>query len=855
MPGSRRVVIGPGEEARVTPEGPTAAVIESRGELPLRVRSSVGSAGRLHAGSAVGLGGRLFEVVALDRRGGRCLYRLQPWPADQVARDHFSYAAASVEAALAARETEQRLRMLRPVAPLLEVLAALLPDPWRTSVAQGLALDATRGAVTGALACLLGGGVALLVGFIAASRARLDAVAGELSRTSSGAGALTMLDSFTAGGPWAYFLRPSSLLLAYLAVTGFVRFLHAWTTRQPAPDPALALLIGGTRALMGRHGNRAALARLGPDRPDRLLEQGRELLVLSSREKPEWNERSTIQVGDGFYRLGSRDERELEGARWIAYRLVPLEAGIVFRGLVRYEPPAAARRPRQVGSLETGAGASRQRSGEATATSAGPGPGAASEPATEPDAATDETPVAAGAALPAARPSVSRERTRWRLADGEEARLTPEGPHAARIESLGGLPLRPRSEAGGVHHRPEFPGTCVVLGGRRYEVVAEEARELGAAYGLAPWGLRHVLRDVVEYGPRLVRAAQRARRLAEERERGARRATWLQPLIGLLPETEQRVRCDRLGLDPVTATVGGAALEIVVALALLLTVPALGLPALLVFLSAIPRAVGALALGEIAGGVLGGVYTALRGLSAASAERADPSVLPLTREAFWQRLEAPDRRRPQPDGTLVIESLLPHLGWGATAAAGAPPCVRSGNDYWRVQALDPRVERGRLVHTYALWPLEQELAEGYAPAPPDPHHYRDEVLAEVESEWGDIFGVAPFLPGMLPRAAQERAYRRRGGPAAARGWSLSTALATGGLAAWFATGSGVFNLATAAVLLVDAGQRTVRAAAGDFAPSLFGGLVSDYLRPEREAYLAHLAAERDALARLRRAGA
>jgi len=851
MPGSARIVVGPGEEARLTPEGPTAAVIESRGELPLRIRSSVGPGARPHAGSAVGLGGRLFEVVALDRRGGRCHYRLQPWPSDQVARDHFTYGAASVEAALAARERERRLRRLRPLAPLLGVVVALLPDPWRTAVAQNLALDATRGAVAGALACLVGGGVTLLVGFIGASRARLDSVAGELNRTASGAGVETMLDSFTAGGPFAYFLRPSSLLLVYLTATGFVRFLHSWTTREPAPDPLLALLIGGARALGGRAEQRAALARLGGERPDRVLLEGRELVVLSAREKAEWNERSTIQVGEAFYRIGSREERELGGARWIGYRLVPLEAGIVFRGLVRYEPPAAARRPREVGSAAAVGAAPSQRAAEAAATSAGPPPGAA----TEPDAVADGTPAAADAALPTPRPAVSRERTRWRIDHGEEARLTPEGPYAARIESLGGLPLRPRSEAGGVHHRPEFPGTCVVLGGRRYEVVAEEALEIGAAYGLAPWRPQHVLRDVVEYGPRLVRAAQRARQLAEERERAARRASWLQPLIGLLPETEQRVRCDRLGLDPVTATVGGAALEIVVALALLLTFPALGMPALLVFLSAIPRAIGALALGEIAGGVLGGAYTALRGLSAASAERADPNVLPLTREAFWQRIEAPDRQRRQPDATLLVESLLPHLSWGAAAGTGAPPSVRAGGDYWRVQALDPRVERGRLVHAYALWPLEQQVVEGYMPTPPEPHHYRDEVLAEVEREWGDIFGVAPFLPCLLPRAAQERAYRRRGGPAAARAWSLWTALATGGLAVWFATGSGIFNLATAAILLLDAGQRALRAAAGDFAPSLFGGLVSDYLRPEREAYLAHLGAERDALARLRLTGA
>jgi hypothetical protein len=39
-------------------------------------------------------------------------------------------------------------------------------------------------------------------------------------------------------------------------------------------------------------------------------------------------------------------------------------------------------------------------------------------------------------------------------------------------------------------------------------------------------------------------------------------------------------------------------------------------------------------------------------------------------------------------------------------------------------------------------------------------------------------------------------------------------------------------------------------AQGRYAPSLFGGLLSDYLRPERLAYRAHRDAEREALATL-----
>lgn len=847
-----RQSVAAGEEARLTPEGPTAAVVVSRGRLPLRARARIGSGplARTHPGTAVGLGTRLFEVVGEDRSGGSFLYRLQPWPPDEAVRDRVSYGPAFVREAQAARRRAAAARATGPFLPVIEMLAALLPRPERQPLVDRLDLDVVRGAVTGALLSLVGGGVWLLFGFISVSRQRLDSVAGQLSGGARGPAAGDVLDSFQGAGPWVYFLRPLSLLLAYLAVTGFVRFLHSWSTREAMPDPLLALTLGAVRALRGQGGAALARARLGPERPDRVVEEGREIVVITAREKPDWTERATIQVGEVFYKLRGSEERADGRHTAIAYRLAPAEASAVIRTLVRYEPPVAAplRPPRSVPAL-------------APMPAADAGPEPTPEPRAEPEPEEPEpSPPQDGdsegadeaeAAGPRSRAGTApARRTRWSIEAGEQARLTPEGPAAAVIESLGALPLRARVEAGGVHHRPAFPGTCVVLDGRRYEVVAEEPRDLGMSYRLQPWRRENVLRDVVEYGPRLVRAAQRERERAEERARAARHATWLLPVLGLLPETEQRVRCDRLGLDPVMATLGGALLEVALAALGLSLVPGVGAVFLLVFLAAIPRAVGALALGEVAGGALSGLYSAFRGLSAASAERADPQVLPLTREAFWQRLEQPDRQRPQPDGSLLVEGVLPHLGWGA-GVAGTPPAIRADGDYWRVFPLEPRVERGRLTHAWSLRPMDEGLQAGYAPRAPGPRHYQDEVLEGIEREWSDLFSVAPFLPGLLPRAAQERAYRRRGGPAGARRFSAATAVATAGLGVWFVTGAGAFNLASGLVLFLDAAQRLLRVAAGDYAPSLFGGLVSDYLRPEREAYQAHLAAERAALQRLR----
>ena len=63
--------------------------------------------------------------------------------------------------------------------------------------------------------------------------------------------------------------------------------------------------------------------------------------------------------------------------------------------------------------------------------------------------------------------------TRWRIDDGEEARLTPEGPTAASIASRGPLALLRVRVPGHPPLRPEFPATCVTLGERHFEVVAE----------------------------------------------------------------------------------------------------------------------------------------------------------------------------------------------------------------------------------------------------------------------------------------------------------------------------------------------------------------------------------------------
>lgn len=867
-----------GEEARLTPAGPHAARIESRGSLPLRVRSTLGLAagGRAHPGTAVVLGDRTFEVVGEEAPSpGSVVYLLDPWPRDQTIRDRVSYGARIVRTA----QQERKRRRREPVAAALRLplalLAALLPEPERAALAARWALNVLRGSLLLAALQVLGAGIAWPVGLIQFFRDREAQVAGQIRREEREITQRDIAEAqlYSRMGVLLYLLSPGSLALLYVGATGFARWLNLRLNGQPLGDPMLSALLGLWRVARRRGARAARLEALGPERPDRVIAEGADLVVLSAREKPLWNQRATIQVGDVFYRLRDVGERQDGRFRALAYRLSPVEPGTVFRSLVRYDLMAAQRDEARVGDEGTT-----------------PHPRTTAEMAPSPPAAADRAPAlaisvpppaareargeshamagAAHAAGPSAdafdRPDDARPRADdaaqlLRVDQGEEARLTPDGPYAAVLESLGALPLRPRSSALGVHHRPEFPGTCVRIGSRRFEVVEEQALELGFRYCLDPWPPEHVPRGIVEYGPALVAAAQRERESAVTRERAAWYAPALAPLLGLLPEPRQAMACERYGLDASDATLAGAALEVVLAsvligafspLSLVLAVP-LGFG---VILPALLRGLGALAWGEVSGSALLGLVENLRSPAAGAPRRFDPTVLPITRDAFWARLALADRHERLPDGGLLVRSLLPHLTWAEPGAGErGQRALRLGGEHWQAAALPPVVERGRLTYAYRLDALRAPGTLAEPSTPPDPRHYQDEVLEGVAREWDDLFRSAPWLPCLLSAAVQERAHRQRGGVAAARRFTLITAAAEALLGVWFLAGRGPANAATGIFFAVEAGVRAWLCLHERFAPSVLGWPFGDILRPERVAYHAHRDAEREARSALRRA--
>ncbi|HSD27191.1 MAG TPA: hypothetical protein VLL75_07800 [Vicinamibacteria bacterium] len=425
------------------------------------------------------------------------------------------------------------------------------------------------------------------------------------------------------------------------------------------------------------------------------------------------------------------------------------------------------------------------------------------------------------------------------------------------------MPLRVRTE-GVPRLRPAFPGTALVLGERIYEVVSEDETARGVVYGLRPWPEGEVVRDRVLYGPRLVHAAKADRARAATRERVRPWRVVLHPLVGLLPEEHQERWADRLGLYAVTATLTSGLSELVVFLLAigliarsadegLRVVLALAAPVLAVLaLSGLGRAFAAAAFRQTRGQCLVELaFAATKTVRHAGAPR-DPTLVPLTREAFWTRLETPDRVTREKDGSLVFRGLLPHLSWRTGHH------VRGGQDHWLVEALPTALERGRLVFSYRLTAPPGRDPAAPPPEPPPADAYASEVKASIRREWDDLLGGFSWLASLLSTAVQERAFAPRGGPAAARRAVWTTALAELVFAAYVLVQPvqpsdpvGPWLRLLGAALVIDAALRAARTRQGAYAPSILRAVLpSRSLRPERIAYQEHRDAERQARLRL-----
>jgi hypothetical protein len=232
--------------------------------------------------------------------------------------------------------------------PFLDILAALVPAAEREELVRRYGAEpAVWSAVLGLIELYLGGRL-LLTNALTYFQTTTDAMATYVMEQVDPR-ALNSFENRLAifsGGPvvwlgWA--LKPMTWLLFSIPLIGIVRLVAFGISREAVGEPSVWLVVRcgqGLRRLIGRLQRRH---RFGPLRPDRVLRgRGTGLVVLSCRPKPDWNERITIAIGERFYRLQRIEERQSGG--WWAHAHVLQEAhpNEIFRGLIRYEPPAGS---------------------------------------------------------------------------------------------------------------------------------------------------------------------------------------------------------------------------------------------------------------------------------------------------------------------------------------------------------------------------------------------------------------------------------------------------------------------------------------------------------------------------------
>ena len=214
----------------------------------------------------------------------------------------------------------------------------MLPSPERDRIAAAYQISPPRWS----LALGLIGGTAGLLLYIDGALAFIVPLSGDQARLLLDT-EMPGLNRLAGSIAWlAWHLRPEAWLYLYLTLTGLLRVVVFAATRQAVAEPVILAPLRTLQWLGGRGARQRRLAQLGPPRPDRVLEGGGgDLVVLSCREKEDWDELATIKIAGRFYRLIEVADRDDERWTAIAYRLREIEATDVIRKLVKTDlrPP------------------------------------------------------------------------------------------------------------------------------------------------------------------------------------------------------------------------------------------------------------------------------------------------------------------------------------------------------------------------------------------------------------------------------------------------------------------------------------------------------------------------------------
>ena len=147
-------------------------------------------------------------------------------------------------------------------------------------------------------------------------------------------------------------LTPKGWLTLYLTGTGLLRMSAAWfddAMGEPVLTLVDAALFRQRNVRRVRHARAAREALEGPEIPDRVVTPasagltGCDLVIVSSRRKPDWERGLAVFTEDGCYRLGDPVEQTIAGRLRTLYPLTAHNDLEAIRRSVRYQLPKTSK--------------------------------------------------------------------------------------------------------------------------------------------------------------------------------------------------------------------------------------------------------------------------------------------------------------------------------------------------------------------------------------------------------------------------------------------------------------------------------------------------------------------------------
>lgn len=217
---------------------------------------------------------------------------------------------------------------------------ALLPSPRREAIARARGVSAARssawfGLVQGAIGLFLYMmGYLMFIGAYGAHHQWL------LLENWTADLDLATMQSAGIFGFIAWHMLPHAWVFMYLALVGLVRCVTFLAVQEPVAEPVVALVLWIVGATRHKRAVKSRADKLGPSRPDRVIRDPRgedcDLIVVSSRDKPHWNERITIEIEEGYYRLLRREDRWEEERMVVCFFLAERGEHEVMRGFTSW---------------------------------------------------------------------------------------------------------------------------------------------------------------------------------------------------------------------------------------------------------------------------------------------------------------------------------------------------------------------------------------------------------------------------------------------------------------------------------------------------------------------------------------